>query len=311
MFLNMRTLLTGGLGLIGSSLANRLTEEVVIVSRSKNHEERLTNKSAKILLKDLLSLEKKDIAGFDTIYHFASTVDNYHVLTNPYIDMETNIKGIIHLLELLKDLPKKPKIIFPSTFFVYGNEYDRTKKPINEESKTEPLALYPATKLCAESIIKLYSRLYCIPYIITRFTNVFSEHEDYDNKKKGVLNYMIMQALKGETLNVYKGGNFFRDYIYLEDVLDAIQFLEKKVTNDLFLVGYGESTWFKDLIEHIHNLAGNKSKIAEIETPFFHSVVGIGNFEADTSKINKLGWKAKVDYKEGIRRVIEKYKQLI
>lgn len=296
---------------MGSSLANRLTKEVVIISRSKNHEDRLTNKSAKILFKDLLSLEKKDIVGFDTIYHFASTVDNYHILTNPYIDMETNIKGLIHLLELLKDLPKKPKIIFPSTFFVYGNEYDRTKKRINEDSKTDPLALYPATKLCAESIIKLYSKLYNIPYIIIRFTNVFSEHEDYNNKKKGVLNYIIMQALKGETLNVYKGGDFFRDYLYIEDALDAIQFLEKKATNDLFLVGYGESILFKKLIQHIHNLTGNKSKIEKIEPPFFHSVVGIGNFQADTSKINKLGWKAKIDYKEGIKRVVEKYKHQV
>lgn len=307
----MQSLITGGLGLIGSRLANRLGGQVTIITRSKNHQDRLANKSVNIIFKNLLDLTKNDVDGFDTIYHFASTVDNYHVLTNPYIDMETNIKGTIHLLELLKDLQKKPKIIFPSTFFVYGNEYDRTKKPINEESKTEPLALYPATKLCAESIIKLYSRLYGIPYIITRFTNVFSEHEDYNNKKKGVLNYIIMQALKGETLNVYKGGNFFRDYIYLEDVLDAIQFLEKRVTNDLFLVGYGKSILFKDLIEHIHNLTGNKSKIEEIEPPFFHSIVGIGNFEADTSKINKLGWKAKVDYKEGIKRVIEKYKQLV
>lgn len=308
----MSYFITGGYGLIGSAIANKLIGKVTILARTQNHKERLKREDAKIILKDLSAIEKDDLEGIDVIYHFASTVDNYNVLTNPYIDIETNINGTIHLLEVCKNLEKKPKIVFLSTFFVYGNEYERIKTPINEDSKTEPLAIYPATKLCTESIIKLYSRLYNIPYLICRLTNVYSENEDYDNKKKGGLNYMIMKAVKGEMLSIYKGGNFCRDYIHVDDVVSALNFLmDKNINNDTFLVGYGKSVFFKDIIAYVHELTGNKSEIKEVDPPFFHSVVGIGNFVADISKIKQLGWEAKIDYKEGVRKVVDKYKSLL
>lgn len=307
---NISYLITGGYGLIGSALANSLTGSVTILSRSEKHKDRLT-KDAKVIIKDLLEIEKIDLEGIDVIYHLASTVDNYNVLTSPYLDVETNINGTIRLLEICKDLPKKPQIIFLSTFFVYGNEYDKTKVPINEDSKTDPLAIYPATKLCSESIIKLYFRLYNIPYLICRLTNVYSENEDYNNKKKGGLNYMIMQAVKGKTLSVYKGGDFYRDYIHVDDVVSALTFLEdKNIKNDTFLVGFGKPVLFKNLVSYIHESTSNKSDIVEVEPPFFHTVVGINSFAADISKIKKLGWKPKIDYKEGLRRVVEKYKEL-
>lgn len=303
-------LVTGGYGFIGSLLVNALKGKVTILSRSEKHKERVIRKDLKVILKDLNEIEKKDVEGVDIIYHCASTVDNYNVLSNPYIDVQTNIIGTIKLLEICKDLPKRPKIIFPSTFFVYGNEYDRTKKPINEESRTDPLALYPATKLCTESIIKLYSKLYQIPYIICRLTNVYGEEEEYNNKKKGALNYLIMQLVKGNPTAIYKGGNFYRDYIYVGDVVSAFQFLESRVKNDTFLIGYGKSTLFKDIIEYTQTLTEKRSSITEIEPPPFHKIVGITNFVADTSKIRNLGWKPKIDYKGGIRRVVNKYKSL-
>lgn len=303
-------LITGGYGLIGSALANSLAGKITILSRSEKHKDRLT-KNVKVIIKDILEIEKADLKGIDVIYHLASTVDNYNVLTNPYLDVEININGTIRLLEICKDFARKPKIVFLSTFFVYGNEYDRTQTPINETSRTEPLAIYPATKLCSESIIKLYSRLHNIPYLICRLTNVYSENEDYNNRKKGGLNYMIMQAVKGETLSVYKGGNFCRDYIHVDDVVSALNFLENKnIKNDTFLVGFGEPVLFKDMINYSLEITEKKSKVVEIEPPEFHKVVGIANFVADTSKINSLGWKAKIDYREGIRRIVNRYKNL-
>ncbi len=307
----MKSLITGGLGLIGSNLANHLEGEITIITRSIAHKERLKNNTAKIIIKDFRELKKNDLEGIDVIYHFASTVDNYNVLSNPYIDVETNIIGTIRLLEIVKDLGKKPKIVFPSTFFVYGNEYDHIKSPIHEESKTDPLALYPATKLCTESVIKLYSRLYNIPYLICRLTNVYGEDEEYSNSKKAGLNYLAMKIVKGEPISVYKGGNFYRDYIYVDDVVSALLFLvEKNIVNDTYLVGFGESIIFKTLITYMHNLTGNKSKISETDPPPFHKVVGIGNFAANISKLKNLGWKAKIDYKTGLERIIIKYKNL-
>lgn len=309
--MSKNTFITGGYGLIGSAIANQIEGNVTILSRSKNHENRITKTEVTVLIKDLQELESKDLQGFDVIYHLASTVDNYNVFTNPYLDVETNINGTIRLLEACKILKKKPKIIFLSTFFVYGNEYDKTKIPINEDSKTDPLGIYPATKLCTESIIKLYFRLYDIPYLICRLTNVYSENEDFNNKKKGALNYLIMNAVKGETLSIYKGGNFYRDYIHVDDIVSALNFLEnKKINNDIFLIGYGEPVLFRDIINSIHELTAKKSRIQEVKPPFFHNVVGINNFVTDTSKIKKLGWKPKISYKTGIKRVVDRYKEL-
>lgn len=308
---NNSYLITGGYGLIGSCLVDSLLGKVTILTRSNRHKNRVKRKDANVLIKDLGKIEKKDIDTIDVIYHCASTVDNYNVLDNPYIDVDTNINGTIRLLEICKNLGKKPKIIYPSTFFVYGNEYDKTKSPINEDSKTEPLAIYPATKLCAESIIKLYSRLYKIPYLICRLTNVYDEHEDFNNKKKGGLNYMIMQAVKGKPLTVYKGGNFLRDYIYLDDVINALKFLEEKnIANDTYLIGFGEAVLFKDMIDYLHEITGKKSQITQADPPEFHKAVGINNFVADISKIKKLGWQPKINYQEGIKRIVSRYKSL-
>ncbi|RJQ37760.1 NAD(P)-dependent oxidoreductase [Candidatus Microgenomates bacterium] len=302
--------ITGGFGLIGSAIANKLEGNITILSRTDKQKKRIKKNNITTLLKDIAKIEKKDLESIDVIYHCASTVDNYNILTDPYIDVETNIEGTIRLLEILKTLPKKPKIIYPSTFFIYGNEYERTKVPINEESKTDPLAIYPATKLCSENIIKLYSRLYGIPYLICRLTNVYGENEDFNNKKKGALNFLVMQAIKGETLNIYNGGNFYRDYIYVDDVVSALTFLEKKKKNDTFLIGYGEPVLFRDIINFIYETIGKEQKIVEIEAPSFHKAVGITNFVADISKINNLGWEPKIDFKEGIKRIVDNYKKI-
>lgn len=305
-----RYLITGGLGLIGSALANTLDGSVTIIERLDTNKHRLKRNDVTVILKDIQEIERGDIEGFDVIYHLASTVHNYHVLTDPFIDVETNIKGTIRLLETCKDLEKKPLFIFPSSFFVYGNEYERTHKPITEESKTDPLALYPATKLCVESIIKLYNRLYGIPYIICRLTNVYGTEESFDSKQKGAFNFMIMNAVKGDDLPVYNGGNFYRDYIYVDDVVSAFQFLEDTVKNNLFLIGYGTPIMFKDLIEYLLDHTGRKSKVVAIEPPAFHKAVGIDSFIADTSKINNLGWKATIDYRIGIQKIIDRYQSL-
>lgn len=306
-----RYLITGGLGFIGSALSNKLDGSVAVLSRSDSHMDRLKRKDVKILVKNLNVLDNEDVKDIDVIYHCAGTGHNYHVLADPYIDIDTNLKGTIRILELCKDLPKKPKIIYTSTFFVYGNEYDRTGVPINENGKIEPMGLYTATKFCAESIIKLYSRIYGIPYIICRLTNVYGAEENFDNPQKGGLNFLAMKAMKGEDISLYNGGNFYRDYIYVDDVVDALIFLEDKANNDLFLIGYGKPVKFKDLVNYLLDNTGRKSKVFDINPPPLYQAVGVNNFVADVSKINSLGWKAKISYTEGLQKIINAYRTLV
>src|SRR5260221_3501130 len=119
--MDTRYLITGGFGLIGSALANSIPESVTILSRSETHKTRV-DKNVPVILKDLKDISTDDVKNVDIIYHCASTVDNYNVLTDPFLDVRTNIDGTIYLLEACKNLSRKPKIIYLSTFFVYGNE---------------------------------------------------------------------------------------------------------------------------------------------------------------------------------------------
>lgn len=299
----MNYLVTGGFGFIGSALASKLTGTVTIVSRSKKHSHRITSSDFKILYKRVGKLTKKDLNHIDVIYHCASTVDNFTVLETPYKDVDINIKETIHLLELCKELIKKPKVVYLSTFFVYGNQYRVDKKPLDEESKTNPLSLYPATKLCTESIITLYSRLYDIPYTICRLTNIYGP-TDLATNKKGVINYFIKKALDGKTLTMYDGGNFWRDYLYIDDAVRAILLTSKQKESGTYLIGSGIPILFSDLISIIHKETKSNSEIVSVSTPSFHHVVGIGDFKADTSKLESLGWKPKINHTKGIKTIV-------
>ena len=107
------------------------------------------------------------------------------------------------MLEACKE--HKPKLLYLSTYFVYGNQ---STLPADEQSPCEPLGLYPATKLCAEHFCKIYSRLHSFHLNICRLTNVYGPGESFDNTKKGAFNFLIRKAQLGEPINVYRGGDY-------------------------------------------------------------------------------------------------------
>ncbi len=302
-------LITGGMGFIGSHLARAHVsagDEVTILSRSDRKLHTIKDLEGKVVIciKDVRDISEEDVKNKDYVYHLAGTVDNYSINEDPYYDIDINCKGTIALLEAIKVGNPKAKVFFASTFFVNGNV---EQLPANEKSPCNPLGLYGATRLAGEHFCKIYEKLFGIDVRIARFTNVFGPYEQGNNKKKAGFNYMINLAVEGRELEVYNGGNFIRDYIYVDDVVKGCQtIMVKGETGKIYYIGRGEPIKFKELIDLIvHLLPGTKTKI--IVPPAFHTKVGIGDFFADTTALSKLGWKPEVSLEEGISRTIKYY----
>ena len=309
-------LITGGLGFIGSHLAKKYVSQghnVSILSRSDTKLKNISGIESKVNLKikDVRDIDSSDVVGKDYVFHFAGSVDNYSLKAdnpdrNPYLDIDRNCTATISLLETLKDFNPSARLIFASTFFVNG-ELGLEHLPATPQSSCNPLGLYPATKLCAEHFCHVYHNNFGLDVIIPRFTNVFGPFELGDSSRKAGFNFMINQAVRGEILNLYDNGDFYRDYIYVDDVVDACMTLaDKGVSDTVYYIGRGEPVKFKELIDIVEKILPD-TKILPIEPPEFHKKVGITDFVSDTSPLNSLGWSPKVSLKDGIKRTIDYY----
>ncbi|MFA5173823.1 MAG: NAD-dependent epimerase/dehydratase family protein [Candidatus Pacearchaeota archaeon] len=306
-----KILITGGLGFIGSGIARKNVEignEVTILTRSLSKINNIADIHNRVNLsvRDIREIQKEDVEDKDYIFHLAGTVDNYAIKEGqPYKDININCAGTIALLEAMREYNPQAKLMFASTFFVNGNV---DKLPVNAESPCHPLGLYPTTRLAAENFCQVYNNVFDIPFLIARFTNVFGPPERGDNNKKAGFNFMINQAVKGEELKVYNNGDFYRDYIYVDDVVDGCQTLaEKGEIGHIYYVGRGEFVKFKKLIDIIgQQIPGLKT--TPIVPPKFHKNVGITDFVCDNTPLKNLGWSPKVSLEEGIKRTIEFYR---
>ncbi len=305
-----KVLITGGLGFIGSHLAQKCVadgQSVRLLSQTDKKikniggiEDRIT-----LALKDIKNISEQDVSGIDYLFHCASTTDNYNIHDAPYLDTEVNCTGTIAVLEACRRYNPSVKIIYPSTFFVNGN---LSELPATPESPCEPMGLYPATKLAAEHFCKIYGKVFGLDTTIARITNVFGVHEQKDNKKKAAFNNLIRLAVKGKEVPLYNNGDFVRDYIYVTDVTHALVTLaEKGERGKVYYIGNGSPVKFKQLMDIVIEEAG-AGKLVPVEPPQFHKNVGIVDYYCDNAPLLELGWKPRVSMREGIRRVVQEYK---
>jgi UDP-glucose 4-epimerase len=302
-------LITGGFGFIGSNLAKKALEKDFSVTLLSKSDKRLKNikgieDKVQIIYKNVKDIEN-EVEGKDYIFHLASTVDNYNINSDPYLDIDINCNGTIALLEACRKHNPLARIVLASTFFVNGN---LDKLPANPQSPCNPMGLYPATRLAAEHFCKIYNQVFNLNSVIARFTNVFGVNEESTNKKKAAFNYLIKLATEDKGVPVYGDGGFKRDYIYVDDVSKALLTIaDKGEKGEIYYVGRGEGVKFIDLMNIIIEEAG-KGKIEYMSPPEFHNKVGIVNYFADISPLRKLGWEPEISIREGIRRTIKSYK---
>ncbi|RJS77865.1 NAD-dependent epimerase/dehydratase family protein [Candidatus Bathyarchaeota archaeon] len=311
----MKILVIGGMGFVGSHLSEEFVNtghSVVIASRSKKKIRNIAN------IIDHVKIEYGDITNYkwletiilkhkpDVIFHLAGQLTHYEAFENPLYDVDVNSKTTLVILETLRKMEKPCRLILGSTFWVVGKP---KTLPINEETPCNPLNLYAADRLASEHYCRIYNRVYGLDALVMRLTNTFGPREQYNNPRKAALNYLLYKGFKGETVPIYDEGKFFRDYIYISDIVSAAKaIMEKGKSGEIYFVGTNTPTWFYDIGKWIEELT--PGKVVYVESPEYHKKIDVGNIVVDNTKLKKLGWNWKVPVKEGLKKTLEYYQRL-
>lgn len=307
-------LVTGGLGFMGFNLVRALEAagaEVSVLSHSwpPEHETALGN--ASFFKGDIRDPAVTDeaVAGNELIFHLAGKSGPAASNASPLDDLDVNSRGTLTLLDSCRRLNPTVKIVFPSSRLVYGAA---AKLPVTEAAPTAPLSIYGIHKLAAEQYLLLHQRLHGMRASILRITNPYGPFQRAEQNRYGIVNWFIHEALLGHTLTVYGDGKQLRDYIHVDDAVDAMLTagLDPEADGKIFNVGSGRGVSFLEMAQLVIRAAG-RGRLKHVEWPADAALVETGDFVADSSLIEqKLGWKARIPLESGIEDVIARYAKL-
>ena len=305
-------MVTGGMGFIGSHLSEELLIEkhnLVILTKSFFKKQNITNISKKI------KVEKIDVTDFkklgksiqknkpDVIIHLAGQTSHLQSFENPLKDIDSNAKSTLFILEEIRKKKLKCRFILGSTFVVIGRPQ---KLPVDERTPCWPTMIYGANRLASEHYCKIYHEVYGLDTLTFRITNSFGPREQVISTKNAV-NFLIHEAFLGKTVTIFKKGNFFRDIIYVSDVISGIKTIMKKgKSGELYWISSGKKIWFYELGKLLEKLTDAKVKF--VKEPNYTKKVDVGNFVVDNSKLRALGWKPKINLNQGIKETLEYFK---
>jgi len=241
----------------------------------------------------------------DVIFHLAGQLTSYESFEKPLYDVDANSKSTIAILEAVRKLKMPCRFILGSTFWVVGRSEG---VPINEETPCHPLNIYAANRLASEHYCKIYNEVYDVDSLVMRLSNTFGIKEQYDNLRKAALNGLIYKGYKGQTIQIYNEGKFFRDYIYISDVVSAAEtIMEKGKAGECYFAGSGVKTWFYEIGRWLEELT--RGRVVYVKSPDYHKRINVGNIVVDNTKIRSLGWNWQVSVKEGIKKILEYYRE--
>lgn len=311
----MNILVTGGAGYIGSTAVKSLIEKghsvVVIDNLSKGIIELVHPKAKfyKIDLTDKNGLKKVfKNHNFDKIMHFSAYKAVGESMFNA-VKYSDNITGMINLLNCMVEF-KVPKIIFSSSAAVYGIP---SKEIVDEETPVAPISFYGYTKLAMENLIEWYSKIHKISYIALRYFNVAGDSGlKYIDPEANNIFPIIMEVINGkrDKLTIFgndyktKDGTCIRDYIDVNDLVDAHILALDCEFNGVINLGTGKGFSVKELLDSFVEVYGKK-------IPFEYGKRREGDpaaLIASNIKAKKfLSWNPKRDVKEMIRSTLIAY----
>jgi nucleoside-diphosphate-sugar epimerase len=310
----VKILITGGLGFIGSSLSHSLVKkdhELILLTRNYAKKQNISEIANDVILEkvDITNLPKLGsiIEKYkpDALIHLAGQTSHSKSFEDPMYDVDANTRSTLFILEKIRKMKLSCRFILGSTFVVVGKP---NKLPVNEQTICNPTTIYGANRLTSEHYCKIYNNVYGLDSIIFRITNSFGPKEQVIPTKNAI-NYLIHEAFKGEKITIYNKGKFYRDVIYISDVVSGIESIMKKgKSGNLYWISSAKKTWFYQIGKWLEDLTD--TKVQYIDSPQYTKKVDVGNFVVDNSKLKGLGWKPKTSVKDGIEKTLDYFSSL-
>ncbi len=226
----------------------------------------------------------------NNILYCISTTTNHNIYEDLHIDINTNLNVLMEVLNHCRN--ENIVFNFISSGFVYGSEIINA----SEEDCCNPKGFYSITKRTAEQMLITFCETFGVKYRIFRLANVYGNDKNR-SIKKNVLGYIIDRLKCNEEVSLYNYGKFKRDFIFVDDVCDAINFLmQHSNLNEIYNVGTGTVTEFRTAVEYCKDILNSKSKINYLSNPSFE-------FYMNVDKLKNLGFESKVDLQTGLQSI--------
>src|SRR3989344_5890453 len=286
-YANKKVLITGGLGFIGSSIARKLVSlgaKVTIIDNLdtlyggnlfniedvKDKIEIVSGNTSDQNLIERLILDK------DVIFDLAAQVSHSDSSQMPFEDLEMNCKSHLILLEACRQKNPKAKIVFSSSRLTLGKILEN---PITEEHPTNPLSLY-------------------------------GERQQIKHSKYSMPGWFMRLAMEDKTINIFGDGEQLRDYIHINDIVDAFLLvgIKKETDGEIYNCGIGQSVTFKKMLDLVTKIVGS-GKVKHVPWPENYEKEETGHCEVDISKLKRATiWQPIISIEEGLERMWQYYK---
>jgi UDP-glucose 4-epimerase len=316
------TLVTGGLGFIGSNLAIRLLElgaSVLVVDslipetganlfniESVQDHPRLSVRTVDV--RDVLAMERL-LRGQSIVFNLAGQVSHIDSMQDPFTDLEINCRSQLALLEACRRNAPEAKVVFASTRQIYGRVAE-DRLPVDERQPPNPVDVNGINKLAGERYHVLYNNVYGIHTSVLRLTNTYGPRMLVKNNRQTAIGWLIRQAMDGEEIDLFGDGSQLRDFTFVDDVVDAflVAGAEDVANGQVFNVGAIEPVSLRELADLLIEISGSGS-YRLIPFPPERKAIDIGSIYVDDRKIRRvLKWRPRVDMREGLARTVSFYR---
>ena len=307
---NMKYLVTGGAGFIGSHLVEKIinfgNEVIIIDDLSSGYKENIPYRPKnKLMIEKVQNVPLDYIDNIDGIFHLAAQASAPYSIEQFYESSKNNILSSFKVFEWAKE--KNVPVVYASSSAIYGN------LPLGDESikKYDIISPYAQDKLTTEHYAKMMFDLYNVNSFGLRFFNVYGPKQDPTNPYSGVISIFIDKILKEEPVTI-NGGYQTRDFIYIGDIVNVLvksmAFLHQNQLCEIFNVGTSESISIDQLFGIISETTNTSPKIVRKKLPIGDPEISSGTFNKIKSILN-INIQSFIDINAGLIKTIEYYKQ--